>query len=120
VAWLFLSYIIKVVEGFGDLSFASHHLGTVSAIAVWAYYGVLVAILSRKHLVMVMSKPASWVRERLGHLSRFTYRPPKKWVVIPLLVAAALVWLAVLATPKAGRLEVSFLDVGQGDAILLA
>ena len=119
VAWLFLSYMIKVVEGFGDLSFASHHIGTVSAIAVWAYYGVLVAILSRKHLVMVMSKTASWVRERLGHLSRFTYRPPKKWVVIPLLVAAALVWLAVLATPKAGRLEVSFLDVGQGDAILI-
>ena len=119
VAWLFLNYIIKVVEGFGDLSFASYHLGPVSAIAVWAYYGILVAVLSRKHLLMVVSKPASWVRERLGHLSRFTYRPPKKWVVIPLLVAAALVWLAVLATPKAGRLEVSFLDVGQGDAILI-
>jgi competence protein ComEC len=120
VAWLFLSYIIKVVEGFGDLSFASYHLGPVSAIAVWAYYGILVAVLSRKHLVMVMSKPASWVRERLGSLPRLVYRPPKKWVAIPLLVAAVLVWLAVLATPKTGRLEVSFLDVGQGDAILLA
>jgi competence protein ComEC len=119
VAWLFLSYIIKVVEGFGDLSFASYHIGSVSAIAVWAYYGILVAILSRKPLVKVMSRPVSWIRERLGHLPRLFYRPPKKWVVVPLLVAVALVWLAVPATSKNGRLEVSFLDVGQGDAILI-
>jgi competence protein ComEC len=119
VAWLFLSYIIKMVDGFGHLSFTSYHLGPVSAIAVWAYYGVLVAILSRRPLLMVVSKTASWVRERLGRLPRLFYRPPKKWVVVPLLVAAALVWLAVLATPKNGRLEVSFLDVGQGDAILI-
>jgi len=119
VAWLFLSYIIKVVEGFGDLSFASYRIWSVSAIAVWAYYGVLVAIISRKPLVKVMSSPVSWMREKVNHLPRLFYRPPKKWVVVPLLLAVALVWLAVPAASKTGKLEVSFLDVGQGDAILI-
>jgi len=117
VDWLFLSYIIKVVEGFGALPFAKYEL-TISGIMVWAYYGIIVAILSRKRWGMVISRPMAWVQERLGKLLQFTYRVPKRAILIPLLIAAALVWLAVIATPDR-QLEVSFLDVGQGDAILI-
>jgi competence protein ComEC len=117
VDWLFLSYIIKVVEGFGGLDVAKHDIA-INEIMVWGYYGVIVAILARKRLGMAISKPMAWVQERLGKLPQFTYRVPKRWILIPLLIAAALVWLAVIATPDR-QLEVSFLDVGQGDAILI-
>jgi len=119
VAWLFLTYMIEVVEGFAALPFASYHVEPVSGAAIWAYYGVFVAILARRHLAMAISKPAAWVQARLGTLPQLAYRLPKRWALIPLLVAAALVWLAAIVTPDDGRLEVSFLDVGQGDAILI-
>jgi len=43
---------------------------------------------------------------------------PKKWLVPALLLIAILVWLVVLTMPD-DRLHVTFLDVGQGDAILI-
>ncbi len=61
-AWLFLSYIIKVVEGFGSLSFASYEVGPIDGVWVWVYYGVFMAILSRKRLGMAISKLAASVR----------------------------------------------------------
>jgi competence protein ComEC len=42
----------------------------------------------------------------------------KKWLIIPLVIAALTITY-VAATMPDGRLHVSFLDVGQGDAILL-
>ncbi len=41
-----------------------------------------------------------------------------KWLIPPLLLAAILVWAMVLTTPD-DNLHVSFLNVGQGDAILI-
>jgi competence protein ComEC len=41
-----------------------------------------------------------------------------KWLVPPLLIVAILLWAAVLTAPDE-RLHVSFLDVGQGDSILI-
>jgi len=119
VDWLFLSCIIKVVEGFGALPFAKYQYEiTISGNVVWAYYAILAAILSRKRWGMALSKPIAWVQERLDRLLQFIYRVPKRAILIPLLIAAALVWLAVIATPDR-QLEVSFIDVGQGDAILI-
>jgi len=46
-------------------------------------------------------------------------RLPARWVVIPLVVVAALVWVAVAVVPEGGTLSVSVLDVGEGDAILV-
>ena len=46
-------------------------------------------------------------------------RLPARWVVIPLVVIAALVWTAVTVLPEGGTLSVSVLDVGEGDAILV-
>ncbi len=43
---------------------------------------------------------------------------PAAGVALILALASALLWLAV-ATPESGRLSVTFLDVGQGDAILI-
>jgi len=43
---------------------------------------------------------------------------PKKWLIPPLLIIAILVWSVVFTMPD-DKLHVSFLDVGQGDAILI-
>jgi competence protein ComEC len=41
-----------------------------------------------------------------------------KWLILPLLIAAILVWSVALTMPD-DKLHVSFLDVGQGDAVLI-
>jgi competence protein ComEC len=45
-------------------------------------------------------------------------RVPLKWTLVPLLLVAILVWIAAITTPDT-KLHVFFLDVGQGDAILI-
>jgi len=45
-------------------------------------------------------------------------RGHRKWLILALLVIAILVWSVALTTPD-DKLHVSFLDVGQGDAILI-
>jgi competence protein ComEC len=47
-----------------------------------------------------------------------TPRSPLRWLVPVLLLANLVIWTAVLLLPD-DRLHVSFLDVGQGDAILI-
>ncbi|MGB2800351.1 MAG: MBL fold metallo-hydrolase [Dehalococcoidia bacterium] len=49
----------------------------------------------------------------------FARRVPAKWVVIPLVIIAILVWVAAAVAPEGGKLSVSILDVGQGDSILI-
>ncbi|MFC1873763.1 MBL fold metallo-hydrolase [Chloroflexota bacterium] len=43
---------------------------------------------------------------------------PKKWVMPPLVVMAVLVWVTAATMPD-DNLHVNFLDVGQGDAVLI-
>ena len=61
-AWLFLSYIIEVVEFFGTLSFASYKVGPIDGAWVWVYYGVLMLIIFRKRLGKAISELAASVR----------------------------------------------------------
>ncbi len=51
-------------------------------------------------------------------MAKFSRHSLLKWLIPPLLLAAILVWAAVLTMPD-DNLHVSFLDVGQGDAILV-
>ncbi len=57
--------------------------------------------------------------ETSSALSSLSRKFSAKWVIIPLLIIAILIWAAVAVTPESGKLSVSFLDVGQGDAILI-
>jgi competence protein ComEC len=68
---------------------------------------------------MGISKIATAWEKGLGKVRQLLSRLPPKWVLVFLILAAALVWIAALTTPGDGRLEVSFFDVGQGDAILI-
>jgi competence protein ComEC len=74
------------------------------------YYAVLALVLwgnSQKQKLAEMLKTADFIK-----------RLPVKWVVPALGVIATLVWLAAATMPD-DRLQVSFLNVGQGDAILI-
>jgi len=51
-------------------------------------------------------------------MGSFFSQVPKKWLISPLVVVAVLVSVAVVAIPD-DKLHISFLDVGQGDAILI-
>jgi competence protein ComEC len=113
VAWLFLAYTVWVVGWTADLPHTAIELVSVSAAAVVLWY----ALLGAGTWWMAQTEERrreAWRRVRqalAGHVSA-------KALVGGLAVVALLVWLAVLATPD-GRLHVTFLDVGQGDAVLI-
>ena len=117
VAWLCISYIIEVTEFFAYPSFASAEI-EVGAPFVWGYYAVLGALLwvgtGRRGAGAIMGR----MKERLSQVTGLLGRVPAKLVVIPLIIVAALVWTAAVTAPD-NRLHVFFLDVGQGDAVLI-
>ncbi len=111
LAWLFLSYMLLVVNVFAALPLSSIELSSVDTILIWVYYLALATAIwlnsNRKKLTNPMPKAADFVS-----------RLPKKWIIPPLLVVAILVSVAAATMPD-DNLHISFLDVGQGDAILI-
>ncbi len=109
LAWLFASYMLLVVEVFDAIPFIGG--ASVDTTLIWGYYSALALVIwlisNRKKLVKLMPKAAN-----------FFSRLPKKWVIPPLLVVAIMVWLTAATMPD-DKLHISFLDVGQGDAILI-
>ena len=114
LAWPPAAYMVAVVRLMADVPLASAEvsgLGTPHAIV---YYGALAAIvwlLGRRRPEPVAPPPPEPLPAT---------RPliPAAGIVLLLALASALLWLAVTA-PVSGRLTVIFLDVGQGDAILI-
>ena len=111
IAWLFASYMLAVVNGMAAFPLSSIDTGTFDARLVWAYYVAAIGTI--------------WLyrhRPRLSAVSTptvtFVARLPKKWLLPPLLVAAILSTTFAVSMPD-DNLHVSFLDVGQGDAILI-
>jgi competence protein ComEC len=86
-------------------------IGAINPVWLWAYFIVLAVILwltgNRKAVINVINR-----------VSVSLTKIPKKWVFSPLLVIALLTTLTAFTMPD-NRLHVSFLDVGQGDAILI-
>lgn len=122
VAWLFLSYLILVVQAFDALPFSSTKLSSIHIWQIWIYYALLAtaitAINYRNRLADFLSRAISEISHSVSKSVEYAAKLPKKWVISPLLVATILVWVAVLNMPD-DKLHVSILDVGQGDAILV-
>jgi competence protein ComEC len=110
--------MIEVSGFFAALPFASVELREVDALFVWAYYALLGALLlvgtRRKDLGDAIRRLRVYIKSTSAAVGRV----PAKYMVLPLLVAAALVWIAAASAPD-NRLHVFFLDAGQGDAILI-
>jgi len=123
LVWLFLSYLLLVVNGFGALPISSIEVGSVSTILMWVYYPALALILwlnsNRQKLAGLMPQAAAGLKAGASKAFTPASRLPRKWVIPPLLVVAVLVSLTAATLPD-DNLHISFLDVGQGDAILIS
>ena len=122
VSWLFLTYIIEVVEAFASLPFASSEVSDINSAWVWSYYGIFLGMLwvipSRKRFGKAVSRGVNEMRDALNTFGRSLDRFPKKRLALFLGLVAALIWAAVATAPDE-RLQVSVLDIGQGDSILI-
>lgn len=122
LAWLFASYMLLIINGFAALPVSAIEVGRFSTTIIAAYYLVLAATLwltaNRNKLALFVPRAAVSLRSGINRSASLFSRLPVKWVVPSLLVTAALASLAAATMPD-DRLHVSFLDVGQGDAILI-
>jgi competence protein ComEC len=122
LAWLFLSYFLSVVQGFDALPFSSFQVASVSTWHIWGYYALLAGVIAlinrRNQLADFSSRLTSGIKKVAQGILEPRLGLSMKWLVLPLLIVALLVWSIALTMPD-DRLHVSFLDVGQGDAILI-
>lgn len=122
LAWLFLSYLVLVVQGFDALPHSSLEVASISTWHIWVYYVILAGVIAslnyRNQLADFSSRLTSGIRKVAEGIPKPRLGFSMKWLVLPLLVVAILVWSVALTTPD-DKLHVSFLDVGQGDAILV-
>jgi competence protein ComEC len=109
VAWLFLTYTIVIVEFTARVPYASLGVGRVSLGLVCLYYGLLAGG------AVVSAQEPSGLKT---FWQRLTNRFSTKALVAGLTVVVLLVWVAAFSLPD-GKLHVTFLDVGQGDAIFI-
>jgi len=117
LAWLFLSYMLLAVSGFAALPLASLEVNSVPIDLIWVYYLLLAIVLwlnSHRQQVSTLTP----IRSGIEKISNLASNLPRKWVLPPLLVIAVLVSATAVTVPD-DNLHVSFLDVGQGDAILI-
>jgi competence protein ComEC len=108
LAWPFVVYTIRVVELLSHIPGGAITIGRVSLLTVALFYAAL--------LVWVFAGPR--IREWLS--ARKIELPSRVWVFgIALLgVLTVVVWRAALSAPD-GKLHMTVLDVGTGDAILI-
>ncbi len=122
VDWLFLSYLILVIKIYDSLPLSSFEINNPQLWQVWGYYAFLTITIgivsSRRQVVGLLSKAFSKVQQLAQNSANCLSRLPRKWLIPGLLLIAILVWTTILTLPD-NRLRVSFLNVGQGDAILI-
>jgi competence protein ComEC len=123
LAWLFLSYLLVMVNGFAALPISAIEVGSVSPTLIWAYYPALAIAIwlnsNRKRLVNLVPRATSGLKSGVGKSFSFAARLPRRWVILPLLVVAILVSVTAATMPD-DNLHISVLDVGQGEAILIS
>jgi competence protein ComEC len=124
IDWLFLEYMIVVVQGFARMPWSSLEVSRMDVIWVWLYYGILgsMIFLGTRWKRYLSSTEASFggTSGGLSPLSRNFFTKSTNLALIPLLIVAILTWAAVAAVPESNKLSVSFLDVGQGDSIVIS
>jgi competence protein ComEC len=120
LAWLFLSYLTLIVNGLAAPSVSSIVVDSVSPAFVWGYYLVLAAgvWLAGKWKTARESAPEAPAHLGLGTGVSTGFSGRMKWIIPPLLLVAILVSYTAVTMPD-DDLRVSFLDVGEGDAVLV-
>lgn len=104
IVGVLLDYIIFIVTLLSKVPFASVNLGTPPPALIFLYYCIIIFIAS---LLMDYIKWKEYFRENFDR---------KKLAILITVVILFIVWYPLLFPPL---LEVTFLDVGQGDCIFL-
>ncbi|MDA0987604.1 MAG: ComEC/Rec2 family competence protein [Chloroflexi bacterium] len=121
--WIQLSYLKLVIEFFDAIPGGTVQVGRIGAPLVVAYYAVLIGFLVKRPKLQVilpmLPESASGTIKKLGKVGPGLLGGRIFWAMVALaLLASASVWAAASSRPD-GQLHVTFLDVGQGDAIFI-
>jgi competence protein ComEC len=111
VPWLCLAYTNAIVRELADWPMAAHQISHSAALWLLCGYSLLLG------LVWLMSSKRGYA-SRAWQWAKARQQWQSSTALVGLGLAAILAWLAVAQMPD-GRLHVTFLDVGQGDAILI-
>jgi competence protein ComEC len=124
VTWVPLTYLLGLVDLTSRIPGITFDIGPVAPAAVGAFYGLLLLFLGHRVLTgwlcslrQVAPRASAIVRSFWG-TNLWAPRLPLRWAILPMALAAVILWGAALASPD-GKLHVTVLDVGQGDAILI-
>jgi competence protein ComEC len=108
LAWPFIAYTIRLVEIFARLPGAAWTVQPFSPWVVLAFYALLFGWTA------FSPRLRGWISSRLGETG-----PRLAWIALAgLALATVVVWRVALAAPD-GRLHLTMLDVGGGDALLI-
>lgn len=120
LAWPFLAYMLSVSSWLAASPFAFIEVAPPAPVGLWLYYAGLTAIviLGRQIKAGGIPKVTAGLRAGASRSMSLVNQRSGKWVVPSLATMAVLVWFIAITMPD-DRLHVSFLDVGQGDAILI-
>jgi len=110
IGWVFTSYILLVVKVFTFIPPIENR--SIGVLPIIVYYVALILIL---RFIYRRNKNSEITVPHAGFFSLV----PGKWIISPLLVVAVFILVFAFSMPD-GKLHVYFLDVGQGDAILVS
>ena len=107
ISWVFLAYTTTVVNLLAQLPQASIPLGRVTMPVIWTYFTMLAFV-------------TWWLRSTRDERQRIVtwVKALNPTVVITLLAVVVLAVIASVTVPD-GKLHVTFLDVGAGEAVLI-
>ena len=111
VVWLPLSYLVIVVTSLAQLHGVVINTNGLSFQFIFIYYSILTVILFSVYKYQ-------WLLHIISSLRPYLSRLSIKWTTVSLIVIALFVWIFALSMPDR-NVHVSFLNVGQGDAILI-
>ncbi len=114
LAWPPAAYMVTAVRLFAGIPLASIELRGVGSGHAVAWYALLVAA------IWLLSRRPFARTDRLPTPATLAARPllPATGLALIFALSSLLLWLAITA-PASGRLTVTFLDIGQGDSILI-
>jgi competence protein ComEC len=116
-----VAYLVHVVRLLADLPFAAASVDGLTTSHALAYYAALAGVVwltARRPAKLTLPAPPAWASDLLSSFARPLAALPTVGIAIVLPLASVLVWMLILGSPG-DRLSVTFLDVGQGDAILI-
>ena len=113
VTWVPIGYLLWLVSALGVFPSETVDTGEGAPWLFAAFYGLLVLLAARRAIGRIVRQAVEGDAWRLRG-----FRVPFRWAAPALAAAAALLWAGALASPD-GKLHVTFLDVGQGDATLI-